>query len=123
MKFDKEIDNKDNKAENENEKVDFEKLKFNEVTLDKLQWKPVTNGDYIIGKYLRDEDGVGAGEGLLFHIIEDENGDEVSILGTKVLSSKIEKIEPGSYIKIEYLGEKLNKTNRKYKNFKLYLAE
>ena len=101
------------------ESLEFVKL---EETTEALNWKPGEPGDYIIGKYLKTEEGKGRGEGLIFHHLQDTHKQEVSILGSTVLNKKMERIAPETVIKIEYLGKAANQNGRKYNNFEIYIA-
>lgn len=109
-------------AENNN---NWETLEFIELddSNDALSWKPGDAGDYIIGEYLKTETGKGRGEGLLFHHLRDADNQEVSILGSTVLNRKMENVEPGKIIKIEYKGKATNQSGRKYNNFAVYIAQ
>jgi len=103
----------------------WETLEFIELAdnNDALSWKPCDAGDYIIGEYIKTENGKGRGEGLLFHHLKDEDGQEVSILGSTVLNRKMEKVEPGKIVKIEYKGKAKNQNGRQYNNFVVYIAQ
>lgn len=103
----------------------WDELTFIEVdddNFDTLTWKPGDPGDYIIGEYLKTENGKGRGEGLLFHHIKDEDDNEVSILGSTVLNKKMEHIEQGKIIKILYKGKAKTQTGREYNNFAVLIG-
>ena len=106
------------------ENLGYEDLEFVELeeTSEALSWKPGSPGDYIIGKYIKSEEGKGRGEGLTFHHLEDTHGQEVSILGATVLNRKIERIEPGTIIKIEYKGKAKTQNGREYNNYAVLVA-
>ena len=106
------------------ENLGYENLEFVELeeTIDALSWKPGEPGDYIIGKYLGSEQGKGRGEGLIFHHLQDTYSQEVSILGSTVLNKKMERIEPGTIVKIIYKGKATNQNGRKYNNFAVLVA-
>ena len=104
----------------------WENLEFvevNDIMNNALAWKPGDPGDYIIGEYLKTEIGKGNGSGLIFHHLKDEDEQEVSILGSTVLNKKMENIEPGMIIKIEYKGKATTNNGRSYKNFAVYTTK
>lgn len=103
----------------------YEQLEFTEIeeTTNSLSWKPREPGDYIIGKYIGTEQGKGRGAGLIFYHLQDTFEQDVSILGSTVLNKKLEHIEPGSIIKIEYKGKDTAKNGREYNNFAVYVAK
>lgn len=98
---------------------DWETLEFVEVdtSSNALSWKPSHDGDYIIGEYIRTEQGTGKGEGLLFHHLKDKDGIEYSILGCAVLNRNMEAIQPGDITKITYKGKAKTKNGREYNNY------
>jgi len=104
--------------------MNYDDLEFEEITgiQKNITWKPEEPGDYITGKYLRSEAGKGKGEGLIFHIIEDSQGQEVSILGRAVLNKKMELVEPGDIIRILFNGISKNQKGREYYDYALYGA-
>ena len=104
----------------------YEDLEFVELTdtSDALTWKASHPGDSIIGKYIETQQGKGRGEGLTFHILEDTHAQKVSILGGTVLNDKLEQIEPGTIIKIEYKGKATNQQNgREYHKYIVSVAK
>lgn len=107
------------------ENLGYENLEFVELeeTTDTLSWKPGEPGDFIIGKYLKSENGKGRGEGLIFHHLQDTYNQEVSILGSTVLNKKMEQIEPDTIIKIVYKGKSTAQNGRKYNDYNVLVAK
>lgn len=102
----------------------YENLTFKELedNAETLSWKPSEPGDYIIGKYLKTEQGKGRGEGLIFHHLLDTYNQEVSILGSIVLNKKIERVEPDTIVKIVYNGQGKTQNGRTYNNYSVLVA-
>ena len=108
----------------ENIDLRYEDLEFEEIELtDVLSWKPIEPGDSIAGRYIKSENGIGKGDGLIFHHLKDTDNQEVSILGSTVLNRKLDKIEPGTIIKIVYKGKATAKNGREYNNFAVLRAK
>lgn len=102
----------------------WDNLTFEEVEDEQAdQWKPENPNDFIIGRYVSTTIGTGRGEGLRFHIIEDQQGNEISILGCTVLDNKLEKIEYGTVMKIIFKGYATSERGRDYKNYDVLIAK
>jgi len=94
-----------------------------------VAWKEVEQSETydfeqgpLVGAFTGVETNVGPNESNLYSF-ELEDGRNVSVWGSTVLDSRMSKIQVGSVVKIEFLGEKENpKTNRTYKEFKVYTA-
>lgn len=103
--------------------IDWDNLVFKELKTDALQWKPEPN-DYILGEYIKTEEGTGKKEGLIFHILEDPDGQRVSLLGCTVLNDKFREIRLGTPLKIVYNGYKDPIYGGKpYKDYTFYIGE
>lgn len=102
----------------------WDTLEFEEIEDEQVdQWKPEKTNDFIIGRYISTSLGTGRGEGLRFHIIEDQQGNEISILGCTVLDNKLEKVEYGTVIKIIFKGMATSERGRDYKNYDVLTAK
>lgn len=109
-----------------NNSTDWDNIEFVEITTDEYnnkQWIPTHKGDYIQGTYKTTENGKGRGEGLLFHILEDPEGINTSILGCATLDNALESIQPGTRIKVIYYGVETSQNGRQYKKFKVLVAK
>lgn len=107
------LNTEEQKTLNNWDTIEFEEI---EDENNALQWKPQIN-DFIIGVYTKTTHGTGRGEGYIFHTLEDQDGNEVSILGCTVLNKKLEKIEYGTIIKIIYNGYATSQRGTEYKNY------
>ena len=97
----------------------WDDLEFEEIQTENenLKWIPSQPDDSIIGKYMRTENGSGGGQNYLFHILEDQDGQCLSILGCAKLNRLLETIEPGQIIKVIYKGWKPSKNGNRYKDY------
>lgn len=93
-------------------------------------WNEVTRSDShdfeieksLVGVYILKEEKVGSNESNLYHF-EREDGKQVTVWGSAVIDSRMLKVPIGTEVKIEFLGMKKNpKTNRSFKDYKIYCA-
>ena len=107
-------------------KNDWDNIEFIEISTEEYnnkKWMPAHPGDYIQGTYKATETGKGRGEGLLFHIIEDPEGINASILGCATLNNALENIQPGTRIRVIFKGVETSQNGREYKNYKVLVAK
>ena len=50
---------------------------------------------------------------------EHEDGNQVTILGSKILDARLKKCEPGTRVKITYLGKEMSAAGFEYRNFRV----
>jgi len=81
-------------------------------------WQPQVN-EVIQGSLVQMKSDIGPNNSNVY-VIQTEQGD-VDIWGTTVLDQELPKIQIGTSIRIQYLGEKENpSTGRTYKSFKVW---
>ena len=98
---------------------EWDNVEWEEITIeyDNLKWMPSRPDDSIQGIYITTENGTGKGQDLLFHILEDTEGQRVSILGCAKLNRLLENVAPGDKIKVIYKGEGKAQNGRPYHNY------
>ena len=96
-------------------------MKWTELTSNMNTWQPEAN-ETIQGRLSEIKTDVGPNHSNVY-VVENEHG-ETDIWGSTVLDQEIPKLDVGTYIKIQYLGEKTNpSTGRTYKAFKVWKGE
>lgn len=102
----------------------WDDLEFEEIQTENenLKWIPSQPDDSIIGKYVRTKNGSGKGQDLLFHILEDQDGQCLSILGCAKLNRLLETIEPGQIIKVIYKGKGTAQNGRTFNDYRVLQA-
>src|ERR1044072_8354986 len=68
-----------------------------------------TDKDYLDGYYSGRKDNVGEHSSSVFTFTNKETGEETDVWGDTVLSSEMEKIRLGKYVRIQWHGKKLKK--------------
>ena len=77
----------------------------------------------LIGAYQGKKENVGVNNSAI-HSVKTDDGEVVSFWGSTLLDDRLSRVPVGVRVKIEYLGEAVSeKTKRKYKNFKVYMAK
>lgn len=62
---------------------------------------------------------VGSNKSTIYELKQDD-GSMISFWGNGVLDSKLEQVELGTTIKVEFLGRVLGKNLREYKNYNVF---
>ena len=73
-----------------------------------VQWTEA--GQSIEGFYVKKSENCGTKQDSNIFSLKTEKGESLSFWGTKVLDDQMEKVEFGSYVKIDYLGKLKAKT-------------
>lgn len=85
------------------------------ISYDVMEWQEV--GKVVEGVLINVEEDETFGN-KLYHI--QKNGDVISFYGTTMLNRMLNKVEVGSELKICYMGEKVGRKGKTYKEFKVY---
>ena len=81
-------------------------------------WKAEKTGDNVIGYYYQTLEGQGKDKNSSIHSLKAKDGTIHTLWGSFVLNDKLSKVQPGQYIKIEYLGmAEPKKGGRPYHNW------
>jgi len=94
-------------------------MEFEEISTE--EWKPENAGDSIEGKYIRKKECVGRNEANVYYI--ENNKKKYLIWGTTILDDRMEFVNIGDYIMIEYRGTVPSKKGNDLKLFKLLRAK
>ena len=89
----------------------------NSVTFIKLPEAKVLEGSFIETKH-----GEGNYGPFVTHYFETESG-KVGVNGFAALNRELENVEPGSLVKVDYLGKKTSKAGRSYHAIDFFVAE
>lgn len=108
--------------------IDWNNLTFVNIDEDDAfddvkKWMPSSVGDFIIGEYLKTENGNGQGNNYIFHHLKDQDGQKFSILGCTTLNKKMESKKPGMILKITYCGTATSKNGNAYKRYAVLVAQ
>ncbi len=83
-------------------------------------WDEDANSSFM-GKYIKVHNNVGQNKSNLYVFQVDKEGKEMAVWGSTVLDDRFSAIQPGSWVKIEYLGRGPAKNGRQgaklYKTF------
>ena len=84
-------------------------------------WDWEKDGNELEGELIEIQENVGTNNSSIYRVKHSVSGEEVSFWGNTVLDNRLKDIEPGTKIKIHYLGIATSpKTNRKYKDFEIW---
>ena len=91
----------------------------------RLQWKPESRGDAVVGTLIRTEEVNVNGERKRAAIIREKDGCEWSVLlSYTVLEAKWNQLNPrpGMHVEIKYLGHRKSSSGNPYKLFQLTVS-
>ena len=88
-------------------------------------WKPTTAGETLSGWYVSSEANQGKDKNSMLYTLKKEDGSTIRAWGSFLLDEKMEKVEAGWFITIEFLGKKQPKTpaGREFKDWKVIWHE
>lgn len=105
--------------------VKWKEIKDTEIENDdeSIIWKPENVDEWISGEYFDIDTDIGVkGDSTMYHI-RSEDGTHYKVWGTTVLDGKMNKVEVGQTIRIEYKGKHQGKSGNFYKVFRVLVAD
>lgn len=88
----------------------------------KSEVRCLKDGDVVLGAF-RGFEKSGKYEGSYLFTLENPEDGIIKFWGNDVLRDKLEGVEVGTQVKIDYLGKKMSRNDREYRDYAVFVAK